>query len=186
MLSFNGCSILFSNTHDGSGAIKIAMTPIRVVCNNTLNLAMSSAKRSWATKHMGDMQSKLDEARETLGFANKYMIALNEEAERLAQIKISDAELEAIFDAMFPIDTENDSNRKIENIKALKANLFTCYGMPDISQYRNTVWGVINAATDLAAHVAPARMTSNYQENNWAKIMTGHPFVDALYNKLAA
>ena len=107
-------------------------------------------------------------------------------AKHINQIKISDAELEAIFDAMFPIDTENDSNRKIENIKALKANLFTCYGMPDISQYRNTVWGVINAATDLAAHVAPARKTSNYQENNWEKIMTGHPFVDALYNKLAA
>lgn len=38
--------LLFSNTHDGSGAVKIALTPIRVVCNNTLNLALSTAKRS--------------------------------------------------------------------------------------------------------------------------------------------
>ena len=36
--------LLFSNTHDGSGAIKVALTPIRVVCNNTLNLALSTAK----------------------------------------------------------------------------------------------------------------------------------------------
>ena len=38
--------LVFSNTHDGSGAIKVALTPIRVVCNNTLNLALNTAKRS--------------------------------------------------------------------------------------------------------------------------------------------
>lgn len=177
--------VCFTNTHDGTGSIKVCMTPIRVVCNNTLNVALSTAKRMWSTKHMGDMQSKLEEAKVTLGLANNYMEALSEEAERLSAMKISDDELEAIFDAMFPIK-DGDSNRKAENIKNLKANLFKCYGMPDISQYRGTVWGVINAATDLAAHVAPARMTQTYQENNWGKIMTGHPFVDALYSKLAA
>lgn len=41
--------LLFSNTHDGSGAIKVALTPIRVVCNNTLNLALATAKRTWST-----------------------------------------------------------------------------------------------------------------------------------------
>jgi len=38
--------MVFSNSHDSSGAIKIPMTPVRVVCNNTLNLALSTAKRS--------------------------------------------------------------------------------------------------------------------------------------------
>ena len=35
--------LVFSNTHDGSGSVKVAITPIRVVCNNTLNLALSTA-----------------------------------------------------------------------------------------------------------------------------------------------
>ena len=48
--------LVFSNTHDGSGAIKIAMTPIRVVCNNTLNLALDTANRSWSIHHTGDIQ----------------------------------------------------------------------------------------------------------------------------------
>lgn len=178
--------LCFMNTHDGTGSIKVCSTPIRVVCNNTLNLALSTAKRSWATKHMGDMQGKMQEAKITLGLANKYMIALSEEAEKLATMKISDEELEAIFDTMFPIDEQNDTQRKIENIKSMKANLFRCYAMPDISQYRGTVWGVINAATDMAAHIAPNRLTQKYQENNWGRIITGHPFVDALYDKLAA
>ena len=50
--------LVFSNTHDGSGAIKVALTPIRVMCNNTLNLALSSAKRSWSMIHTGDIQGK--------------------------------------------------------------------------------------------------------------------------------
>lgn len=37
--------LVFSNSHDGSGAVRVAITPIRVVCQNTLNLALNAAKR---------------------------------------------------------------------------------------------------------------------------------------------
>lgn len=43
--------LVFSNTHDGSGSVKVAVTPIRVVCNNTLNLALSTAQRSFSMIH---------------------------------------------------------------------------------------------------------------------------------------
>lgn len=45
--------LVFSNTHDGSGSVKVAITPIRVVCNNTLNLALANAKRSFSMIHTG-------------------------------------------------------------------------------------------------------------------------------------
>ncbi|MCL2621153.1 MAG: DUF932 domain-containing protein [Defluviitaleaceae bacterium] len=51
--------MVFSNSHDGSAAIKVAMTPIRVVCQNTLNLAMKEAKRSWSTKHTGGVHNRM-------------------------------------------------------------------------------------------------------------------------------
>jgi len=50
--------LVFNSSHDGSGAIKVAMTPIRVVCQNTLNLALSSAKRIWSTVHVAIYQQK--------------------------------------------------------------------------------------------------------------------------------
>lgn len=50
--------LCFSNTHDGSGAIRVCMTPIRVVCNNTLNIALNGAKRAWSVRHTGDIQAK--------------------------------------------------------------------------------------------------------------------------------
>lgn len=177
--------ICFTNSHDGTGAIKVCMTPIRVVCNNTLNLALKQAKRSWSTKHMGDIKSKLHEAQVTLGLANSYMENLDTEANRLVNIKISDAELEKYFNELYPIDYNKDSARKIRNVNELKENLFKCLEMPDIKQYKGTAWGVMNAVTDLCDHLAPSRVTQNYKENNWGRIINGHPLVDNLYKKIA-
>lgn len=173
--------ICFANSHDGSGAVKVCMTNTRVVCNNTLNLALSNATRIWSTKHLGDIKGKLAEAKRTLGLAKEYTLALDEEADRLANIKVSDEELEVIFDSLFPIDYEKDTARKIANIKELKANIFKCYEAEDIKKFKGTAWGVMNAISDTVCHSAPARMTATYQQNNWGKIMNGHPLMDNFY-----
>ena len=77
------------NSHDGSSGIKVAMTPIRVVCQNTLNLALSNAKRIWTTKHTENVMSRVHEARETLLLAEKYMGELGRGIDSLSQIKLS-------------------------------------------------------------------------------------------------
>lgn len=78
--------ICFTNTHDGSGAIRVCMTPIRIVCNNTLNLALGSARRAWSVRHTGDMASKMHEARVCLEMASAYMNDLSQTADRLAKV----------------------------------------------------------------------------------------------------
>lgn len=65
--------LVFMNSHDGKGAVKCFCTPVRVVCQNTLSMALETAKRSWSFKHMGDLNSKLEEAKQTLFMADKYM-----------------------------------------------------------------------------------------------------------------
>ena len=176
--------LCFTNTFDGSGAVRVCATPVRVVCNNTLNLALETTKRSWSTRHIGDLAGKLHQAKETLGLAQEYMKKLDEDADRLANTKLSDAEIESIVSFIFPIDYIKDTKRKIENTNKMRNDFMTCYMMPDIAQYRNTAYGLVNAASDMAGHMAPSRVTSNYAQNNWAKIMLGHPLLDAVYNKV--
>ena len=176
--------LCFTNTFDGSGAIRVCATPIRVVCNNTLNLALETTKRSWSTRHVGDLAGKMHQAKETLGLAQEYMKKLDEDADRLANTKLSDAEIESIVSFIFPIDYIKDTKRKIENTNKMRNDFMTCYMMPDIAQYRNTAYGLVNAASDMAGHMAPSRVTSNYAQNNWAKIMLGHPLLDAVYNRV--
>ncbi|MDE6052616.1 MAG: DUF932 domain-containing protein, partial [Lachnospiraceae bacterium] len=85
--------LVFSSSHDGSGAIKVAMTPVRVVCQNTLNMALSTAKRMWSTVHVGDLAAKMDEAHNTLLLAEKYMGKLGTEISALSKIKLSDSKV---------------------------------------------------------------------------------------------
>ena len=171
----------FTNSHDGTGAVKVCMTPVRVVCNNTLNMALSSATRCWSTKHIGDISSKLEEARYTLKMANKYMTKLDEEADKLANQKISEDEIAKILDEMFPI-REDDSDRKKANKAEAKNQIMICYMAPDIAKFLGTKYGFLNAVSDWCGHAAPKRMTTEYASNNWGRIMDGHPVFDLAYS----
>ena len=173
--------MFFSNTHDGSGAIKVGLTPVRIVCNNTLNIALNTAKRQWSTKHIGNMQSKLEEAKLCLQLADKYMKGLNEEADRFANATLYKEQIDEIFNEMFPID-DDTTERKKNNINEFKNEYYMCYLRPDIAQFMNTAWGAINAMSDVVTHSAPKRNTTNYAENRWGKIMDGHVMFDQFVN----
>ena len=178
--------ICFTNTHDGTGSIKVCMTPVRVVCNNTLNFALANAKRSWSTRHMGNMAEKLAEAKHTLGLATEYIEELKKTSEELATESFSRDEFIKTVDEMFPIDYIHDSKRKINNIEATKEALMICYKAPDLNNFRATKYGALMAVTDMVAHAMPNRVTKKYAENNWGKIMVGHPMVDEFYKRIVA
>lgn len=174
--------LCFTNSHDGTGAVKVCATPVRIVCNNTLNMALSQATRCWSTKHIGDISSKLEEAKYTLKLANKYMEKLDEEADKLANQKISEDEIHKILDEMFPINETKDSDRKKNNVETAKNEIMICYMAPDIAKFIGTKYGFLNAVSDWCGHSTPARNTASYRENNWGRIMNGHPIFDMAYN----
>ena len=177
--------LCFSNTHDGSGAVRVCMTPIRVVCNNTLNLALDSAKRAWSVRHTGSLQSKMHEARACLRMANTYMGALAEKADRMANTTITRDHLNRILDELFPVD-EHTTERENQNIKKLRDEYMVCYFAPDLVKFRDTAWGAYNAMSDMITHNAPLRKTENYRENNWGRLMDGHVMMDKMTGLLNA
>ena len=180
--------MFFSNSHDGTGSIKVGMTPVRIVCANTLAIALNTAKRQWSTKHVGDMQSKLEEAKLCLRMADSYMANLDVEADRLANAKLYREQVEEILDEMFPVD-DNTSERKKNNIVQFKNQFWTAYNMPDIQKFEDSAWMAVNAMSDVITHSAPRRNTASYNENRWGKIMDGHMLFDqfnSLVNKKIA
>lgn len=178
--------VVFINSHDGTGAIKVAMIPMRIACSNALNFALKKATRQWSTRHMGDIAAKLEEAKHTLGLANNYMIGLTQEAERLVNIPFNTNQFEAVFDRVFPIDQNKDSERKIRNIVDMKEGMFKALQASDLANFNGTAWAAINAVTDYVDHADPARLTQNYAESRWAKIANGHQIVDAFYEEISA
>ena len=165
--------LVFTNSHDGTGAVKVAITPIRVVCQNTLTLALSKASRTWSTKHIGNIDGKLEDAKKTLGFASAYMEELKEESDKLTQIVVLAPQFADFITKMFPIK-EDASERRISNIERQRKALAEIYNhKDDIQRFHGTAYGVLNAVADYMVHFLPARQTKNYQENNFMSIVDG-------------
>ena len=169
--------IVFTNTHDGTGAVRCAMTPIRVVCQNTLNLALNSADRSWSMIHRGDINTKLEEARQTLQLADKYLIRLDEEADRLANQPMTEGQMHDALDKMIPVN-DDASDRQKKTIQEAKNEIIICTLAPDLVKFVNTKWGFVNAVSDYVGHSIPSRKTKNWQENRWGNIIGGHELLD--------
>lgn len=178
--------LLFSNTHDGSGAIKVALTPVRVVCNNTLNLALSTAKRSWSMIHTGDIKGKLQEARDTLFMAEKYMDSLGKEFEALRKKSLTDKQVMEYIEILLPVE-ENATPQQKRNMKRLREDMKALYfDAPDLQDVGKNANRFINAVSDFATHSAPLRKTANYKENLFARTIEGNPLIDKGYQIVCA
>ena len=173
--------MVFSNTHDGSGAVKTALTPIRVVCNNTLNLALRTAKRSWSMIHTGDISGKIEEAKNTLFLADEYMSALGKEFENLRGIRLSEKQVMDYIEILLPVE-ENFTPQQKRGIERLREDMRMRYfDAPDLKDVGNNGYRFINAVSDFATHSTPRRKTANYRENIFARTADGNPLIDKAY-----
>ncbi len=178
--------LVFSNTHDGSGAVKVAMTPVRVVCSNTLNLALHTTKRCWSAKHTTNIAGKLDKARETLLFAKTYMTALGAEFEELSRIQMPDRKvMEAVKELLSMKDDMTIQQKK--NVRNLQEDLKRRYfDAPDLQEVGRNAYRFVNAVSDFATHNRPLRETANYKENLFMRTMDGNTLIDKAYRMVKA
>lgn len=178
--------LVFFNSHDGSGAVKVALTPIRVVCQNTLNLALSTAKRSWSMVHTGNIQGKMQEARETLFLAQKYMDHLGKEFEVLRKKKLTDKQVKEYIEILLPME-DGSSPQQRKNTERLRQDMKLRYfDAPDLKEVGNNAYRFINAVSDFATHSNPLRRTANYKENLFARTAEGNPLIDKAYQIVCA
>ena len=178
--------LVFSNTHDGSGAVKVALTPIRVVCNNTLNLALNTASRSWSMIHTGNIKNKVWEAKNTLFMAEEYMEKLGKEFENLRKQKLSDQQVKEYIELLLPME-KNATAMQSKNIMKLRNDMRSrYYDAPDLKDVGNNAYRFINAVSDFATHAQPLRRTANYNENLFMRTMDGNPMIDKAYQLVSA
>ena len=160
--------MVFTNSHDGTGAIRVAMTPVRVCCENTLNLALKTADRHWSCVHKGDIMGKLEEARFTLASAERYMKALEEEFGELKLKKVTEERLR--------------QQKYEDKLKRKKNDIITIYhDKPDLVGTERSAFRFVNAVSDYATHTDDHKQTKNYQENLFMRTIDGNGLIDTAY-----
>ena len=192
--------LVFTNSHDGTGAVRVAITPVRVVCQNTLNLALQNASRHWSCAHKGDIQGKLEEARFTLQNAEAYMEALEEEFGELKRKKVTEKQVRDMTDKLLEIEFNNlfvkaikqgniiDLKERMkqqkyeEKLNRKKADILDIYfNKPDLRGTEQSAFRFVNAVSDYATHTTDHKNTKNYQDNLFMKTIDGNGLIDTSY-----
>ncbi len=162
--------LCFTNSHDGKSSLKVAITLVRVVCQNTLNMALAGAKRTWSMRHMGSIEGKQREAIQTLNLASSYLDKFQLEAEKMVSIR---ADINDFLDKMFPLK-EDISPRIKRNIETTRDEILSIYGnKDDLGNFRGTAWGVLNSFADWASNAEPLRKSKTLAEKKFMSFIDG-------------
>lgn len=139
--------LLVNTSHDGSVAVQASITPVRVVCQNTLNLALQGVKQSFKMRHTQSIDGRVAQAREALGLANTYMDEFEKMAQELIQKEITKSQFDKIVTLAYPMPDKDAKGamKKWEN----KLDLIEEIYMSDTTDMiAGTAWGAFNALTE--------------------------------------
>lgn len=162
--------LLCSNSHDGKNTLKVAVTPVRVVCNNTLQEAIHVSKSIFTVKHFSNINSKINEARNVLGFATNYMERFVESGNQLIDIRLNGDHFQGILDVLFG-KKEGKSKRALTIRNKNIEKFMVCMTADDLRAYNSTAWQVLNAVSDFETHYKPTTLTM--KENLAGHVMDG-------------
>ena len=105
--------VLLSNSHDGTTAVKVGFTPIRVVCANTLAMAHNAtASKLLRVRHSSKVEKNLEKIREIVDLANAEFVATAEQFRLLASRQINYADLKKYVKVVLDMDEDDDKNPK--------------------------------------------------------------------------
>ena len=143
--------LLVNTSHDGSLSIQASVTPVRVVCANTLNMAIgkgrSSVKQTFKIRHTQTAQGKVQAAREALGLVNTYMDEFDKMAEELYQSEITKAEFDKIVSTVYPMP-DKDTKGALKKWETKIDVIESIYGSNTTNMIAGTKWGLFNAMTE--------------------------------------
>jgi phage/plasmid-like protein (TIGR03299 family) len=179
--------LLINTSHDGSIAIQASITPVRVVCANTLNLALSSfkgknsAKQTFKIRHTQTAEGKIAVAREALGLAHKYIDEFSVMANAMIETEITKAQFDEIVALAYPAP-EKDAKGSQKKYDAKIDLLQDIY----VGQYNDTIagtaWGAYNALTERLDWYRNSRGGNN--ESIYASASGFDPVINAEKNRL--
>lgn len=144
--------LLFSNFHKYGYSTDVRFTPIRVVCNNTLTLSLSSAVERMA-KISHRKVFVAEDVKGMLGIAKDKLTKYKEMAQFLGSKKAKEEDIVQYFTRIFPVSGANETKKKEVSKNAAMA-LDVLHNQPGAEYAEGSWWPPFNAVTYLTDHLA--------------------------------
>lgn len=152
--------LLLSNSHNGTSALRVFFTPIRVVCANTLSIAeQRGLSQGVSILHKGDLGAKVREAQKVLGLAVRFYDDVQLKIDRLASYYPTRGELTSYFKMLYPNPVEGNKTRA-QNIRQELFRLFEEGKGQDIDEIRHSAWAAVNSVSEYIDHHRTTRSSN--------------------------
>lgn len=145
-------------SHDGSMQTTLMVTPVRIVCQNTMNLAFANSTNMFKVRHSsGAHRMMVQQAREAMEFTYKYLEGFQQEADQMINTTLTQRTFEQLITREFGAPdnaapaTQTRAQNKIDEMARLFADSHTHEAV------RDTAWAGLNALTEWYDHFSPIR-----------------------------
>lgn len=142
--------LLLTNSHDGSEVVRVKLTPIRVVCENTLTAALEGTEQEVRIRHTANAQVKLKQAHEILGLSNSLYIELDRIFNQMSERKVTEKEMKDYVRAIFPEPPHIHNRSNALKIHEKVVELAETGAGAELA--KGTLWGAYNAVTEYVDH----------------------------------
>lgn len=151
--------LLLTNSHDGSSAVRVKLTPIRVVCENTLALALGGIEQEARICHIAHAEERLKKAHEILGLTNKLYAELDQIFKQMNTTQLSDAVLNDYVKKVIPSNHDQHENSWATKVREKILELVEVGNGSEMS--KGTLWNALNAVTEYVDHVRQPNASDN-------------------------
>lgn len=141
--------IVAVNSHDGTTSFNVVVTPVRVVCQNTVRLALRKATNKVSLRHTANATQKVQQARDTLGIVFKYQEEFQREVDRLLAVDMSEQDFSKFVETLVPLPSSKDaSQREIATVERKRGEITQLWNAPTQANVAGTGWAAYNAVVE--------------------------------------
>lgn len=160
--------------HDGSLSLTGAVTPIRVVCQNTVVMGLQMASRVWKIRHTRNMKLQVTEARKALDITFKYADEWQRAANKMIDAKVTTDKFNAIIERLYKPEAANDESKvAFKNWEAKQARLIDLFTTAETQETgRGTAWAAFNAIVEFEDWFRPVRGADDAATAKFTRALT--------------
>jgi len=152
--------ILFTTAHDGTRAVRVLPTSVRVVCWNTLSLATANESKGLSIRHKGNIKDKLDDARKVIMNVQQKFDGFHQTARKMTEVSFDMDRMKILVELLIPKENGKNDTRRVKARRSI-LNAFKSHRQ-NLPGMRDTAWAAFNAVTEHVDH------SSSYKGKNTA------------------
>ena len=155
--------VLLMNSHDGSTAVIAATTPIRVVCQNTLNWGLKDARQKFSIRHTEAVTQRVHEARRVLDLSIDYYSQFKRHGDRLASEHCTERQLRVVLDKLYPSGIADSPSSRTRRSRQYTKDRIAALFLHGNTQGNapHSKWAAVNAIVEYGDWIRPRRSSAH-------------------------